>query len=56
MKMAVRTRKRRPRMKRICRHGVYWKRLKMSSGRVNQASLLSVESSHSLSPKKAATV
>ena len=33
MKMAVRTPKSQSRMKRICRRGVNWKRVKMSSGR-----------------------
>ena len=58
--MTVRTSKSQLRMKRICKHGVYWKRVTMSCGqevisrrskqrvkKVNQASQLSVESSHS---------
>ena len=32
-KMTVRTPKNQLKMKRICRHGAYWKRAKMSSGR-----------------------
>ena len=64
-KMTARTPRSQLRMKRICRHGVYWKRVrheqwkevisrrsKQRAKKVNQASLLSVESSHSLSPKK----
>ena len=62
--MTARTLKNRPRMKRICKHGAYWNKAKMNSGRrcsrrnkqrvkkANEASLLSVENSHSLSPKK----
>ena len=44
-------------MKRICKHDVHWKKVisrrsKQRAKKVNQASLLSVESSHNLSPKK----
>ena len=43
------------RVKKICRHAAYWKRQEVISRqrakKTNQASLLSVESSHDLSPK-----
>ena len=62
-KMTVRTPKSRLKMQRICNHGVCWKserewqevisrRDKQRATKANQASLLSVDSSHSSSPKK----
>ena len=57
--MTVRTSKSQLRMKRICKHGVYWKRVNMSSGRRGDQQTKqtkSEESQSSVTVERAVTV